>query len=301
MLVLLVVLAGSLFAKGNLSLSTPDNVSVTTNTDTRNEDGVWYSYVDIEDAFATVGMAYPGEEYGYAVVFEIPEGKEFTPDKVQIGLRGCCIANLNWSFIKVNEDGTLVDEQVGDLAGSVSFDGAGQQGEFLYQIADISTDEVLQNALAVKVMVPADPENYSPIQQFITGVGDYNYIFHNGEMGPLSSVGYFDTSFCLRVRGEETGATGTVELLPGKVELYQNYPNPFNPTTTIDFYNNMSGNVKLSVYNAQGEVVANLVNGKMGAGLQSVDFDASNLNSGVYYYTLEAPAKTVTKKMVLVK
>ena len=85
------------------------------------------------------------------------------------------------------------------------------------------------------------------------------------------------------------------------IKLYQNYPNPFNPTTKIDFFNNLSGNVKLSVYNVKGELVNTLLNENLIKGFQTVNFDASGLNSGVYYYKLETPEKTLTKKMILVK
>lgn len=88
---------------------------------------------------------------------------------------------------------------------------------------------------------------------------------------------------------------------PVSASLSQNYPNPFNPTTTISFYNNMTGNVKLSVMNAKGETVATLVNNSVVAGNHKVDFDGSTFNSGVYFYKLETPTATVTKKMLLVK
>lgn len=84
-------------------------------------------------------------------------------------------------------------------------------------------------------------------------------------------------------------------------ELFQNYPNPFNPRTTISFYNKMAGNVKLTVLNAKGETVATLINGSVTAGNHQADFNGATLNSGVYFYKLETPTATLTKKMLLVK
>ena len=84
-------------------------------------------------------------------------------------------------------------------------------------------------------------------------------------------------------------------------ELLQNYPNPFNPNTTIRFFNQNTGSVKLSVYNMKGELVQNLVNKNMQAGNHSINFNASNLNSGVYYYTLQTAEKSITKKMIMIK
>ena len=89
--------------------------------------------------------------------------------------------------------------------------------------------------------------------------------------------------------------------MPLETKLEQNYPNPFNPTTTINFSIVNSGNVNLNVYNFSGQLVNSLVSGQMSAGSHTVNFDASNLSAGVYYYTLEADNMTMTNKMVLVK
>jgi tetratricopeptide (TPR) repeat protein len=93
----------------------------------------------------------------------------------------------------------------------------------------------------------------------------------------------------------------TEYVLPSQHELFQNYPNPFNPVTQIKFALAKTANVKLSVYNINGQQVAELSNGSRQAGVHAVDFDGSRLNSGVYYYTLETDGKTMTKKMVLTK
>jgi parallel beta-helix repeat protein len=90
-------------------------------------------------------------------------------------------------------------------------------------------------------------------------------------------------------------------ILPSQHELFQNYPNPFNPVTQINFALSKTADVKLSVYNINGQKVAELANGVMNAGSHAVDFDGSKLNSGVYYYTLEADGIAMTKKMVLTK
>lgn len=90
-------------------------------------------------------------------------------------------------------------------------------------------------------------------------------------------------------------------LLLDKYSLSQNYPNPFNPVTSIKFDIPKSGFVKITVYDLLGREVTNLVNEQMQPGSYSVDWDASNYPSGVYFYKLEAGDFMESKRMVLVK
>jgi hypothetical protein len=83
--------------------------------------------------------------------------------------------------------------------------------------------------------------------------------------------------------------------------LAQNYPNPFNPSTVIKYSVAKAGEVSLKVYNALGSEVATLVNGFVSHGENSVNFDASGLPTGTYYYTLKSGDFTQTKHMVLSK
>jgi hypothetical protein len=89
--------------------------------------------------------------------------------------------------------------------------------------------------------------------------------------------------------------------IPQKFALYQNYPNPFNPSTTISYDLPQRARVKLSIYNILGQEVATLVDGEQEPGRYSVKFDATDLPSGIYFYTLQTPYFTKTNKMVLVK
>ncbi len=89
--------------------------------------------------------------------------------------------------------------------------------------------------------------------------------------------------------------------IPTKFNLAQNYPNPFNPSTTIKFSLPKEGNVVLKVYSVMGEEVKTLVNGFKSAGVHSVNFDAANLTSGLYFYKLETPGFSKTMKMLFAK
>ncbi|MFC2092903.1 T9SS type A sorting domain-containing protein [Bacteroidota bacterium] len=90
--------------------------------------------------------------------------------------------------------------------------------------------------------------------------------------------------------------------IPGEYSLQQNYPNPFNPSTTIRFNIPNTSNVTLKIYNISGQEVATLVNNEVvSAGIKEIDFNAVNLSSGIYFYTIKANDFTATKKMVLLK
>jgi hypothetical protein len=90
--------------------------------------------------------------------------------------------------------------------------------------------------------------------------------------------------------------------IPGSFKLYQNYPNPFNPSTQIQFDLAKNMNVTLSVFNVLGQEVATLLNDKpLSAGAQVIEFDATNLPSGVYVYQMKANGLTQSRKMVVLK
>lgn len=102
------------------------------------------------------------------------------------------------------------------------------------------------------------------------------------------------------------GLTGIIVVDNGKAlisefELRQNYPNPFNPTTSIPFSLRRSANVKLVIYNVNGQVVKTLVNERLQAGSYKYDFDASDMASGSYFYRITVDGQTLTKRMMLLK
>ena len=88
---------------------------------------------------------------------------------------------------------------------------------------------------------------------------------------------------------------------PADYALQQNYPNPFNPATTISYSLPLKSQVELVIYNTLGESVMQLVNEEKEAGRYSVEFNATSLPSGIYFYRLQAGSFVETKKMVLMK
>ncbi len=89
--------------------------------------------------------------------------------------------------------------------------------------------------------------------------------------------------------------------LPENYSLSQNYPNPFNPSTTISYSIPVEGIVTLKIFNLLGEEVKTLVNEVQNAGSHNVSFDAVNLTSGIYFYSIKSGNFTDVKKMILLK
>ena len=98
------------------------------------------------------------------------------------------------------------------------------------------------------------------------------------------------------------GVNTLSSIVPEGFQLYQNYPNPFNPVTKIKFQVPAGSHlIKLSIYDMLGKNVRTLIDNKLSAGIYEAEFNASELSSGIYYYTLNSDAFTETKKMILIK
>ncbi|MFZ5434234.1 MAG: T9SS type A sorting domain-containing protein [Calditrichota bacterium] len=131
----------------------------------------------------------------------------------------------------------------------------------------------------------------------------YSYTDQNVERGRTYSYDLVavDLNGNREVLGSESASLLEQPTVVNEYALYQNYPNPFNPTTQIRFDLAEAGFVTLKVYNPMGQEIATLVNGNLGAGAKTVEFDASGLPSGVYLYRLEAGKFSAVQKMMLMK
>ncbi|MBI5216604.1 MAG: T9SS type A sorting domain-containing protein [Ignavibacteriae bacterium] len=98
--------------------------------------------------------------------------------------------------------------------------------------------------------------------------------------------------------GEVNSKNSTV---PSEFALAQNYPNPFNPVTVISYQLKVKSDVTLKIYDVLGQEVATLVHQTQDAGYKSIEWDASNIESGIYFYRLTAGNFVETKKLLLVK
>jgi uncharacterized delta-60 repeat protein len=115
---------------------------------------------------------------------------------------------------------------------------------------------------------------------------------------------YFDNTnsdFITIKYSQTTSITPVSSEIPSGYILSQNYPNPFNPETGINFSVPQKENVKMMIYDITGKEAAVLVNSELPAGEYKVNFNASGLPSGVYFYTLRAGSFSKTRKMLLLK
>lgn len=111
----------------------------------------------------------------------------------------------------------------------------------------------------------------------------------------------FEYGMMILQNGITTDIEEEIEIIPEEFTLVQNFPNPFNPNTVISYQLPVSGNVSLKVYDILGNEVATLVSEDKLAGNYEIDFDGSDLASGVYLYVLRYNNKMLSKKMVLLK
>ncbi|MDP2301624.1 MAG: T9SS type A sorting domain-containing protein, partial [Ignavibacteria bacterium] len=156
--------------------------------------------------------------------------------------------------------------------------------------------------------------------QLLTTVSSTTYEYTDGSVTLSGQQGGTDVQYkvtAIYSTNNETSASNivTVNVKGGEIEkkgssegftliefnLNQNYPNPFNPTTIISYSVAENSFVSLKVYDVLGNEISELVNTVKEAGNYSASFDASQLSSGIYFYTLKASGHSFTKKMLLAK
>lgn len=97
------------------------------------------------------------------------------------------------------------------------------------------------------------------------------------------------------------GIDDKIGKISERIELYSNYPNPFNSSTTISYSLSRRSNVRLSIYNILGQLVKTLLNEDQFPGEYSINWNAANLNSGIYYIHLESEGYRIAKICLLIK
>jgi hypothetical protein len=161
--------------------------------------------------------------------------------------------------------------------------GTGPVANLVFEVNDPTVDEITIEALTIEKpyhTLAFVYHDYSP-------AGDRSIRVERFEFEPVTK--------------SLSDMPGSPSTTPGKFGLSQNYPNPFNPTTMISFNLPVASRVDLSVYNVLGQKVATLIDGRLDAGLQEVEWNATEFSSGVYFYRIATDTNVETRKMVLLK
>ncbi|MFZ2325184.1 MAG: T9SS type A sorting domain-containing protein, partial [Ignavibacteriaceae bacterium] len=139
----------------------------------------------------------------------------------------------------------------------------------------------------------SNPTELSLVHNAIESYG----ITYGEEISALSPLPNYESS------NEEMGKQDGIDEseIPDKYALDQNYPNPFNPSTTIKYQLPQDGFVTLKIYDILGKEIIALINEEKPAGKYEVNFNASQLASGVYIYKLQSGSFTASKKLMLLK
>jgi hypothetical protein len=192
-------------------------------------------------------------------------------------------------------------------------------GALPVQVASYSASVVRDNDVEVSWRTVSEVNNYGfEVYRKRGDAGDWMKVgFTEGHGTTLTpqSYSYVDREvpfgkYYYRIK--QIDLDGTSEIFPlmevavgvssNKVVLAQNYPNPFNPSTVIDFVVPQSGFATMKIFNILGQEVATLFEGMAVAGnVYSARFDASNLPSGMYFYTLRSGGSVETRRMLLLK
>ena len=154
------------------------------------------------------------------------------------------------------------------------------------------------NSVAVEVHAASTS---SPSTVFNASLQGDNGIFY---MSSGSSWSYYDSGQMppdLIVTKPIVGVSEKTNGLPTRSKLYANYPNPFNPVTTFKFDLNTKTHVRLSVFNMLGQEIAVVLDGQKDPGSYSIQFNAAQISSGVYFYRMEAGSFFESRKMLLLK
>jgi hypothetical protein len=159
-----------------------------------------------------------------------------------------------------------------------------------------------------------DVERVKSSESGVKGYEKIGYVESKGNVNTATSYSFDDKNLVsgrYKYRLKQIDYNGNYEYfelnvevtvgVPKKFDLSQNYPNPFNPVTKINFDIPEDGKVNLRIYDMLGREVATLVNDVRTAGYYTVNFDASRLSSGMYFYRLSAGNYNAVKKMAVIK
>lgn len=229
------------------------------------ENGVTQSL--ISNQFIPVPQAINFMRFSYAHRYYVDGSNILAPDS--LGVYGSTNNGVTWSLIKM-----YVTTQVPQLGYNTSSNltTTGGSGEYTAPLTNEWATKILE------LPVAANRIKFTAYSAY-----GNNLFIDNITHGPID------------------GTHGNIMFTPDTYKLEQNYPNPFNPATKISFSISKQSLVTLKVFDVLGREVDQLVNQQLSPNNYTISFDGSKLSSGIYFYKLETPEFTDTKRMILMK
>jgi hypothetical protein len=213
--------------------------------------------------------------------------------------------------IAANVAGLAFDPLTNDLWGS-SYALVGSGKDVIFKVNIQTGDTTFIGKTGINLVANDIEFDASGILYGITGTTTQvnNFIIINTITGAGTTVGSTGlknlTGLAIISTGVTSVADGSNKTIPSAYSLSQNFPNPFNPVTTIEYGIPVDSRIRLVIYNILGEVVAELVNSEVSAGIYRIDWNAANYSSGIYFYEMKAAGSNgnqsaLLRKMILLK
>jgi len=176
-----------------------------------------------------------------------------------------------------------------------------------------------KNGKKAKLCIPHNKAFLDLLNELNIGIDDIDFAYYlsdqyfkdgitqvrvSGKNGDVDSTCIYLEHFSQIAGGSFSKITDVDDInlqIPSEYILNQNYPNPFNPTTNISYSIPTNGKVSLRIYDVLGKEVANLVNENKSAGNYTIEFNGTDLVSGIYFYKLQINDFVETKKLILMK
>jgi hypothetical protein len=255
------------------------------------EPGDGYSYLEVTGSLLN--------NMGQAVVFNSQPGVIYTvvnnPAKIEVKLPITYLSQFEQTYYQtIYQNGTPIhQDSIWELVTVDAWGTMTLPGGNSYDALRIRETQTI-NGVAQPSHYSFQSKNGAQLNLQTANINDPNY--------GILDVAWYDWNAAFTTDVEQTSS------LPSHFSLKQNYPNPFNPSTKIKYtipnvtLSGVEGSrVQLKVYDILGNEVGALVNESKPAGTYEVEFNASNLSSGIYFYKLQAGSFTQTKKMILMK
>jgi hypothetical protein len=247
-----------------------------------NADSVWGMYSS--EVFSLSEVA--------SLTFESSDTLEYFQDSPELlvagdfGIFSSTEISADSAIIKISKGFLEEDSLFIDDSGSLDIDSV-ENGIKVFGNASLET---YQDAIRTAYYI-----NNNEISEKADTLKEISITVYSGAFASESVVRYVEVLDHVMTSNED-------ELgLPKEFSLGQNYPNPFNPSTNIEFALPEQSVVSLKVYNLLGREISTLVSGRMNAGNHKIEFNASGLSTGLYFYRIKAGSFMQTKKMMLIK